>query len=374
MDALQYDLPLIDPTEPRILPQDGTVWFAVCRYSDDRMRQHCYRLALIEPILRTLRRAIDTYLSQGTFAVPTRRSVHVAWLTHAYVDLDAYKSARWRGLSPDDMIREIIWHCADAGIPPPSIILSSGRGYYCKWFWSQPVPRAEAGRALAINRALCRALAVFHADPNACDLSRILRVVGTINGKNDRPVEILWLSGPPGDPTTYNFDAFAHDLARPVIDDMQAEAGEPPRCYFPELGLRASRRILDWGERQYAFSREHWHWGVLEDIRTLAIAVASCSPACATCSVIWRPARSPVSSSRVRCSMRSSRPAANSCRAATSAATNSAAIARPCCVARRTPPRARWWNSKADSRRRSTPTARTGSSRRCGSHQPRCVG
>jgi hypothetical protein len=273
MEASQYDLPLIDPTEPRILPQDGRVWFAVCRHADDRMRQHCYPLAVIEPTLRALRHAIDTYLSQGTFAVPTRRTVHLAWLTHAYVDLDSYKSDKWRDLTSDEMVREIIWHCDDADIPPPSVILTSGRGYYCKWFWTHPVPRAEAGRALAVNRALCRALAVFKADPNATDLSRILRVAGTVNGKNHAPVEIVWLNGPPGEPTTYDFDAFVRELPRPNIDDIKAEAGELPHGYYPNLGLRESRRILwgSWEDRQrYTFSREHWHWGVLEDIRQLA--------------------------------------------------------------------------------------------------------
>jgi hypothetical protein len=88
----QYDLPLIDPTEPRILPHDGDAYFAVCRWdgTEERMRQRCVRLRLIEPTLRALRNAIDTYLSQGTFAQPTRRTVHLAWLTHAYLDLDGY--------------------------------------------------------------------------------------------------------------------------------------------------------------------------------------------------------------------------------------------------------------------------------------------
>jgi hypothetical protein len=272
----QYQLPLIDPTEPRVLPQDGATWFAVCRYgADERMHQRCYRLALIEPTLRALRAAINVYLSQGMFRVPTRRTVHLAWLTHAFLDLDIYKSDRWRGMSSDDIVREIIWLCADAGIPPPSIILSSGRGYYLKWFWSKPVARAEAGQALAINRALYHMFATFRADPLATDLSRILRVAGTVNSKSGRAVEIVWLNGPPGEPATYDFEAFARSLPRPNIDDMAAEAGEPMRHYWPELGLRESRRLLanDWQDRQrYTFSREHWHWGVLEDLRTLAAA------------------------------------------------------------------------------------------------------
>jgi hypothetical protein len=157
-------------------------------------------------------------------------------MTHAFVDLDICKAAKWRGLTPDEIVREIIWHCADADIPPPSIILSSGRGLYAKWFWTTPIPRAEAGRALAVNRSLCRSLADFHADPNAVDVSRILRVVGTVNSKNDRPVDIVWINGPPCAPTTYDFEAFARELPRPNIDDIEAEEGRLPRGYRPDLG------------------------------------------------------------------------------------------------------------------------------------------
>lgn len=264
----QLALTLVDPTEPRILPQDGNMWFSVCHYGGDRMRQCCYRLALIEPILRSLRHAIDTYLSQGIFAIPSRRSVHIAWLTHSYVDLDTYKSDKWSSLPPDEVLREIMWHCSDAQIPPPSIILSSGRGFYCKWFWTKPVPRVEAGRAVAVNRALCQALAAFNADPRACDLSRILRVTGTVNSKNRGLVNIVWLNGSPGEPTTYDFDEFALELPQPEISNFVSE--RPPYCNPSFTPCKKPRSLSKSWREGRRFPREHWHWGVLEDVRTLA--------------------------------------------------------------------------------------------------------
>jgi hypothetical protein len=45
------------------------VFFAICGLTEAGMRTQCKRLALIEPTLRALRHAIDTYLSQGTFTV-----------------------------------------------------------------------------------------------------------------------------------------------------------------------------------------------------------------------------------------------------------------------------------------------------------------
>lgn len=262
----QPDLPIFDPLEPRILPQDGGAWFTLNRVADDgRMKQRPYRLELIETVLRAIGRSLDTYISQGMFAVPCRRAVHLAWMTHGYVDLDTYRSLAWQAHTPDDMVREILWFCADNDIPPPSVILSSGRGLYCKWFWSAPIPRAEAGRAVAVNRALARRLVSFRADPNAVDVSRILRVVGTLNGKSGRPVDILWLNGPAGAPTTYDFDTFARGIL-PAYTDR-----DPDGLLYPVLA--EARRGMTWqASIANRFNREHWHWGVLEDIRALAAA------------------------------------------------------------------------------------------------------
>ena len=57
-----------------------------------------------------------------------------------------------------------------------------------------PLPRAAAGRAVAVNKALVRRFAAFGADPAAVDMSRILRVVGTTNTKSGERAEILWLN------------------------------------------------------------------------------------------------------------------------------------------------------------------------------------
>jgi hypothetical protein len=248
----QFALPLTDPLEPRVLPQDAGAWFTLNRaISSTRMIQHPYRLPMMPAVLRAIGRTPDVYMSQGTFAAPTRRAVDIAWMTHGYVDLDSYRDPRWHALPPDTMVREIVWHCADADIPPPSLILFSGRGYYAKWFWSAPIPRAEVGRAVAVNRTLTQRLAPLRADPPAVDVSRILRVVGTTNSKSGRPVEIIWWNGPTEAPATYAFDAFARD----ILPHAEIE---------PRTQERTSLRMPG------RFPREPWHWGVLEDIRALA--------------------------------------------------------------------------------------------------------
>jgi hypothetical protein len=275
----QLNLPFNDPLEPRILPADGSVWFtlnhAVPRSGPDgavaggRMVQRPYRLRDFDAVMRLCSvktcgvRPIDYYLSQGFFAAPCRLAVHLAWATHAYVDLDTYKGDEaLRGLSPGDMVRELCWHCRDEDIPAPSIILSSGRGYYAKWFWSRPVPRAEVGRAIAINRALVRRLTRFRADPQAVDMARILRIPGSINAKTGGMVAIVWISESDGGPITYDFDTFARDILPLPVDAS-------PDGLLQDGPSRLWRKTLP-DACPGLFNREAWHWGVLEDLRTLA--------------------------------------------------------------------------------------------------------
>jgi hypothetical protein len=57
--------------------------------------------------------------------------------------------------------------CRDEGIPETSLIVFSGRGINLKWCWSSPIPRAAAGRAVAVNRALVKRLTTWGTDPAA---------------------------------------------------------------------------------------------------------------------------------------------------------------------------------------------------------------
>ena len=258
--SAQLVLPLIDPFEPRVMPQDHGAWFTIARRAGPGdWRENHHRLTNYEAVLRAIGAALDTYVTQGTFTHPDRRAVHLAWLTHALIDLDIYK-AGWQDAYPDDVVREVTGYCDDQDIPRPSIIVSSGRGYYLKWFWSTPIPRAEAGRAIAVNRALRHGLAKYGADKQAVDVSRVLRVVGTFNSSSEhgKPVSIVWFNGSASAPATYDFDAFARNIL-PRSTDADPDT----------LGL--GRSEMRWfHNRVYRFSLEGWYWGVVMDIRWLA--------------------------------------------------------------------------------------------------------
>ena len=269
-----------DPFEPRVLPSGGWPFWTLNTLTPGKigkkMEQRPYRLSQMEWVLGHVRKDADTYMSQAFFAKPCRRALHVAWITHAYVDLDLYKLP----LPPDPGEAGILLRmfCNDEGIPEPSLIVFSGRGIYLKWMWSNPLPRAAAGRAVAVNKALVRRFQAWGADPAAVDVSRILRVVGTTNTKSGEAARVLWQTERDGEPLTYDFDMFADEVLPYTLDQIRGFrlAADVRRAELHVLSQeRERRRTQREAERvkkggQKPFVPEDWHWGIVEDLRTLA--------------------------------------------------------------------------------------------------------
>ena len=275
--ARQQEL-FTDPLEPRVLPNGGwPFWTLNTRLPDGgRLEQQPYRLHQLEFVLGHVRRDVDTFMSQAFFSRPCRRALHVAWLTHAYVDLDLYKLPV--PPNPGEAGIQLRMFCNDEGIPEPSAIVFSGRGIYLKWMWSAPIPRAAAGRAVAVNRALVRRFAAWGADPAAVDISRILRVVGTTNSRSGEAARLLWQAERGGQPLTHDFDLFADEILPHTLAEIQAFRATAAvrkaelHVLSQERGrrraLRESEQARQAGQRP--FVPEDWHWGVIEDLRTLS--------------------------------------------------------------------------------------------------------
>jgi hypothetical protein len=109
---------------------------------------------------------------------------------------------------------------------------------------------------VAVNRALARRMVRVHADPCAVDVSRILRVAGTINGKNGGLVHIVWLNGSTGAPTTYDFDAFAKAT-------LPATATSNPDG-LRHNGLIEERRNMSWQERVAYKAASRYPGGIVQ--------------------------------------------------------------------------------------------------------------
>jgi hypothetical protein len=177
-------------------------------------------------------------------------------------------------LPPDlNLVHLILEDLADRGIPEPSVIISSGRGLYAKWYYTTPIPAAAGRRAVAVNRALVDALKDFGADPKSTDVSRVLRLPGSINSKSGRAVEIVWQSG-----KVYDFDKFATALlpfTPAELAELRAERKAKAAEKRQKVALLATERAKRQAERKTAkgapaFDQQSYYASVVDDIRTLA--------------------------------------------------------------------------------------------------------
>ena len=80
-------------------------------------------------------------------------------------------------LAPD-VVAEIILHRIGAlGLPEPSFLVDSGRGFYAIWL-IEPLPRKALPRWQEAQRCLVGLLAPLGSDPACCDAARVLRIPG----------------------------------------------------------------------------------------------------------------------------------------------------------------------------------------------------
>jgi len=184
-------------------------------------RQLSVRLNELPGVLGEVRnRGGDAYVAQNEFFKPNRRAVNCWRLTSCYVDLDTYKLAGLNGLHAEALGDLLLRHCDDARIPPPSVIVYSGRGLQAKWLLEHPVPRAALPRWQALQDELGSRLEPLGADLRALDASRVLRLVGTVNSRSGEVVRLVHVQRIPthgasrgaGGVSVYAFDNFFDEL------------------------------------------------------------------------------------------------------------------------------------------------------------------
>jgi len=157
-----------------------------------------------------------TYVSMNRFTKRTKRSnKSLRALNAIWLDLDYHTTLEWRDKSADAVRRALSLHLQRKSIPEPSFLISSGRGLYAIWLISETPPAALI-RWKEAQKALLQAASSFGADPACADEARVLRMPGSINQKNGKPVQIL-----SGSLQRYCFDALS--------DAIFAGCGRPTR-------------------------------------------------------------------------------------------------------------------------------------------------
>jgi len=232
-------------------------------------RQSSHRLADMPKVLGVLDKKVDTWISQAEFIRPNRRVVNLLRLGLLFADLDTYRVPALASRKPDELVASVLFLCADAGLPVPSILIYSGRGIQAKWLLEGTLPRQALPRWNACQRYLVDRLAHVGADPMAKDASRVLRTVETVNSKSGEVCRVVHVqSGNDGQPVRYNFEYLAETLlpaARWTIEQQPQEQAESRTKKKPFLLVPGGK-----ADNLRGFSGRQLAWDRLEDLRKLA--------------------------------------------------------------------------------------------------------
>lgn len=247
-------------------------FFSLLVDSRGEKRQSSHRLADMPKVLSLLDKKRDTWMSQAEFIRPNRRVVNLLRLGLLFADLDTYRVPALAGRASDQLVASVLYFCAEGGLPPPSVLIYSGRGIQAKWLLEGTIPRQALPRWNACQRYLVDRLAHVGADPMAKDASRVLRIVETVNSKSGEVCRVVHVqSGADGNPIRYNFEYLAEALlpaARWTIEQQRQELAE-------QRERRATKKpflLVPGGKagNLRGFSGRQLAWDRLEDLRKLA--------------------------------------------------------------------------------------------------------
>ncbi len=161
----------------------------------------------------------NVYLSTQRFR-GRRRVAYLLSLSELYADLDYYRIPELADAAPRRVLELALKALSGAGIPEPSLAISSGRGLYLLWLHGA-IPRSALPRWAACQREICRTLKHLGADPMAVDAARVLRVIGTLNGEAAAMVEAITPAG-----EAWDFNRLADrvlPLTRAELHDLRVQ-------------------------------------------------------------------------------------------------------------------------------------------------------
>lgn len=103
-----------------------------------------------------------------------------------FCDLDDLNTQSWAdGLSDEERAGYVIQILNSRGLPLPTLVVATGRGLHLIWRLTAPLPRKFFPLWSDVQRALYEALQDIGADSGCLDITRTLRLAGTVNSKPD---------------------------------------------------------------------------------------------------------------------------------------------------------------------------------------------
>lgn len=225
---------------------DGSRRWIKCRPQDD-----------LPGIANQLRGQQDAFFTVNQFN-GWRQVRLLRSLRAVYIDLD--------GQLDLDLVLEAL---AAAQMPAPSFVVFSGRGLHLYW-----VLRATPAQAVPIwqrvQDALLKSLANLGADPACRDCTRVLRLTGTVNGRNLVETRGLILTGTEWD---------LHSLADEVLGARKP--GRPRGASIHDLAAAQARASARAGRKSVLQGSIYgwWHTVYSDLVRLTDVAFSNRLPA-----------------------------------------------------------------------------------------------
>ena len=153
----------------------------------------------------------DVYISQNTFNNRSRRLTHLKELKALYIDIDCYKV----NLSKE-AVKYFLENDLYGQIPVPNMLIDSGRGLYYIIFLENTIAE-ELPKWQLIEKYLYEKLKDLGADNKALDATRVLRVTGTVNSKNNSIVKVI---------DTYDYQYTLDEIIENYIPEVNEDRKE----------------------------------------------------------------------------------------------------------------------------------------------------
>ncbi len=240
--------------EPALYHDEGPAFFGTLVLQPGKRPKHQgYPVAVLPDWLHAVQGSkLDTYITQAQLMRPRRLIANVRSIGLVWADCgdDGQLSKHGDAAAVGWMLRAI----DDAGLPVPSLIVASGRGYHVKWLFDGQLALEELPRWNAVERALNEALrGDLGADMSATDAARVLRVVGTENSRTGTVARIVWRNDVNGSPLRYDFETLAFEvLPKPI----EIASGKPTKTRRQATGFQTYTIATLW-------------WGRYHDLRRL---------------------------------------------------------------------------------------------------------
>jgi hypothetical protein len=183
-----------------VLPEEGRYCvLGIGRYPDQKF--YDTRAEVDQQVEALVKRGFDAYFGCAKFGpLNNRTHENVAYVRALWMDIDCGPTKA----VPDEKgiikgyvdqltgLNEFGKFCKNVGLPKP-ILVSSGYGIHAYWLLEETVSRLEWEPLANRLRELCVEQGLI-VDPSVFEASRVLRVPGTYNFKQEEPLEVRVLN------------------------------------------------------------------------------------------------------------------------------------------------------------------------------------